>query len=163
MIHRFKIRIVPQLHVLTCNLKPIILRALRETLRHENPDRACEINLTLVTDNMITRLNRIHRNIPKVTDVLSFPLTEQKPGRKLRYGANDLSEAGRVCLGDIVLCMPQAARQSKEYGHSLEREAAYLTVHSALHLLGYDHIEDADKKKMRKREEAVMAKITVRL
>ena len=160
MIHRFRIRIVPQLHVLTYNLKPVILRALRETLRHEAPGVSCEINLTLVTDNMITRLNRIHRNKPNVTDVLSFPLTEQKPGRGLKYAAGDLSESGRVCLGDIVLCLPQALRQSKEYGHSLEREIAYLTVHSALHLLGCDHIEPSDKKKMRKREEAIMAGIT---
>jgi len=135
---------------------------LRETLRHENVNMSCEIQVTLVTDKMITRLNRIHRKISKITDVLSFPLTEQRPGKKLTYGKSDLSEAGRVCLGDIVLCLPQALRQAREYGHGLEREIAYLTSHSVLHLLGYDHIEEDDKKLMRKREEAVMNKILVR-
>jgi probable rRNA maturation factor len=111
---------------------------------------------------MIMRLNRIHRSIPGITDVLSFPLTEQKPGKKLKFSGNDLSEAGRVCLGDIVLCLPQALRQAKEYGHGLEREIAYLTAHSVLHLLGYDHTEELDKRLMRKREEAIMAKALVR-
>ena len=156
MIHRFRIRIVPDLHRVSLVLKPLIFRAMRETMRLEGVDKPCEIQLTLVTDSMITRLNRIHRNNMNITDVLSFPLTEQKPGRKLRYTGHDLSERGRVCLGDIVLCLPQARRQSREYGHSLEREIAYLTVHSVLHLLGYDHIKESDKRLMRKREEAIM-------
>lgn len=161
MIHCFRVRIVPQLHVLTHNLKPIVRMTMRETLKYERVDKPCEIQMTLVTENMIARLNRIHRRIAKVTDVLSFPLTEQIPGKKLKVSETDLSDKGRVCLGDIVLCLPQASRQSQEYGHSLEREIAYLTVHSVLHLLGYDHMQEDDKKLMRKHEEAVMAKVGV--
>jgi probable rRNA maturation factor len=97
-----------------------------------------------------------------VTDVLSFPLTEQKPGKNLKYISSDLSDAGRVCLGDIVLCLPQAFRQAKEYGHGAEREVAYLTAHSVLHLLGYDHIDTGDKMLMRKHEEAIMSKVLVK-
>lgn len=149
--------------MLSHNLKPIIRTTMRETLKLEHVDKPCDIQMTLVTDSMIARLNRIHRQIAKITDVLSFPLTDQKPGKKLKFAISDLNDKGRVCLGDIVLCLPQATRQSREYGHTLEREVAYLTAHSVLHLLGYDHMQEGDKKLMRKHEEAVMAKVGVSL
>lgn len=157
MIHRFIIRIAPYLHTLTYNLKPALFYSMRATLRHEKADRPCEIHLTLVTDEIIQSINYANRGIDRVTDVLSFPLVQQTPRKRLIAGPGDLNpRTGRLGLGDIALCLPQAFRQSQEYGHSLEREISYLTVHSVLHLLGYDHMEDADKKKMRKREDEIM-------
>jgi probable rRNA maturation factor len=131
---------------------------MRIALRHENADKPCEILMTLATDEIIRNVNRTHRGINQVTDVLSFPLTKQTPRRRLVASEpGDINpRTGRLALGDIVLCVPQAFRQSREYGHSLERELSYLTVHSMLHLLGYDHREDEDKKKMRKREDEIM-------
>ena len=158
MTHRLKVRIVPYLHTLTYNLKPILLRSMRITLRHEKADKPCEVLMTLVTDEIIQNVNRAHRGVNQITDVLSFPLTKQTPRRKLiASDPGDINpRTGRLALGDIVLCVPQAFRQSREYGHTLERELSYLTVHSMLHLLGYDHIEETDKKKMRKRENEIM-------
>ena len=157
MTHRFRIRIVPYLHTLTYNLKPVLFHSMRAALRREKVDRPCEIQLTLVTDTIIQNVNRVHRQTDQITDVLSFPLTQQTPRKRLIAGHGDVNpRTGRLALGDIVLCLPQAFRQSREYGHLLEREVSYLTVHSVLHLLGYDHMEDDDKKKMRKREEEIM-------
>ncbi len=108
----------------------------------------CEVSVTFVEPEEIRRLNREYRNVDRVTDVLSFPqfadLEEEVP------------EVGEICLGDVVICKDRAAEQAEEFGHSFEREIIYLFVHSILHLLGYDHEEEDDKKQMRAREEAVM-------
>ena len=92
----------------------------------------------------IKNLNRDYRGVDSVTDVLSFPLFE-------RY---EIPEFGM--LGDIVICSDKVLEQAEEFGHSYERELLYLTVHSTLHILGYDHIEEEDKKEMRKIEKEVM-------
>ena len=108
----------------------------------------CEVSVTFVEPEEIRQLNREYRNVDRVTDVLSFPqfadLEEEVP------------EVGEICLGDVVICKDRAAEQAEEFGHSFEREIIYLFVHSILHLLGYDHEEEDDKKQMRAREEAVM-------
>lgn len=111
------------------------------------PER-CEISVTFVQPDEIQSLNREYRGIDRVTDVLSFP--------QFADLAEELPEVGEICLGDVVICKDRAAEQAKEFGHSFEREIIYLFVHSVLHLLGYDHEAEDEKKLMRAREEAIM-------
>ncbi len=106
-----------------------------------------EISLTLVSLEEIRELNRDYRDVDKETDVLSFPQFE---------GVEDMPEFGELCLGDVVICRDKVEEQAKEFGHSFERELIYLFVHSMLHLLGYDHMEEDEKAVMRAKEEEVM-------
>ena len=109
-----------------------------------------EISLTLVSLEEIRELNRDYRDVDRETDVLSFPQFEC---------VEDMPEFGELCLGDVVICLDKVEEQAKEFGHSFERELIYLFVHSLLHLLGYDHMEEEEKKEMRQREEQVMTAI----
>lgn len=115
-------------------------------LEHIDADRA-EISVTFVEAEEIRELNRDYRDTDRVTDVLSFPQFDD---------LNELPEVGEICLGDVVICKDRAAEQAEEFGHSFEREIIYLFTHSILHLLGYDHMEEEEKKEMREREEEVM-------
>lgn len=107
-----------------------------------------EISLTLVDADEIQTLNREYRDKDQVTDVLSFPLYET-PGQ--------IPAEGTVLLGDVVLCLSRAEEQASEYGHSLEREIAFLFVHSMFHLLGFDHEDPQDTRAMREAEESVLS------
>ena len=131
-------------------LRLLIRRACTATLREQAFGSGAEISVMLVDDQQIQELNRRHRNIDRPTDVLSFPLGED--------GVYDCDpETGLLQLGDIVISLERAAAQAEEYGHSFEREVAYLTVHSVLHLLGYDHVAGGrEAMVMREHEEAVM-------
>ena len=111
-----------------------------------------EISLTLVSLEEIRELNRDYRDVDKETDVLSFPQFE---------GVDDMPEFGELCLGDVVICRDKVEEQAKEFGHSFERELIYLFVHSMLHLLGYDHMEEEEKAVMRAKEEEVMKEISL--
>ncbi|MBR5516560.1 MAG: rRNA maturation RNase YbeY [Firmicutes bacterium] len=111
-----------------------------------------EISLTLVSLEEIRELNRDYRDVDKETDVLSFPQFE---------GVEDMPEFGELCLGDVVICRDKVEEQAKEFGHSFERELIYLFVHSMLHLLGYDHMEEDEKAVMRAKEEEVMKVINL--
>ena len=128
-------------------------------------DLPLELSITIVGKNEIKDINREFRNIDKVTDVLSFPQYGDK--ETLAYDINGLipenseDEICPVLLGDVVLCYDKAVEQASEYGNSIEREIIYLYVHSLLHLLGYDHMEDNEKKIMRKHEEDVMAELGI--
>lgn len=106
-----------------------------------------EISVTFVEAEEIRRLNRDYRNNDSVTDVLSFPQFDD---------LNEIPDFGEICLGDVVICKDRAEEQAEEFGHSFEREIIYLFTHSILHLLGYDHMEEEEKKEMRAREEEVM-------
>lgn len=110
-------------------------------------EERAEISLTLVSLDEIRELNRDYRDVDRETDVLSFPQFED---------VEDMPEFGELCLGDVVICLDKVEEQAKEFGHSFERELIYLFVHSMLHLLGYDHMEEEEKAAMRQREEAVM-------
>lgn len=110
-------------------------------------EERAEISLTLVSLEEIRKLNRDYRDVDRETDVLSFPQFED---------VEDMPEFGELCLGDVVICLDKVEEQAKEFGHSFERELIYLFVHSMLHLLGYDHMEEEEKAAMRQREEAVM-------
>lgn len=109
-----------------------------------------EISLSFVSPEEIHALNRQYRQVDRPTDVLSFPQYDD---------LNDLPQEGEICLGDVVICSAQAKAQAAEYGHSERREMLYLFVHSVLHLLGYDHMEEDEKRQMRQREEEVMKKL----
>lgn len=107
-----------------------------------------EVSILLVDDAAIRKLNRTHRGKDQATDVLSFPMLDPEP---------DAALPGPLMLGDIVISMPAAARQAEEYGHTLQRELGFLTVHGVLHLLGCDHEEEGERARMRELEELVLS------
>ena len=122
-------------------------------------DLAAEV--VLVDEEEIRRLNRETRGVDAVTDVLSFPALDGIKGKKLQKKAfpADIDEEGNLFLGSIAICVKRAKEQAEEYGHSLDREVCYLAVHGVCHLLGYDHIEEEDKRLMREKEERILKKI----
>lgn len=128
----------------------LIRKSCNATLKYENFSGDCEIDVTIVDDQMIQEMNREFRNINSSTDVLSFPL-----GQDGIYDKNPATNA--FMLGDIVISYEHAEKQAHLYGHSLEREIAFLTVHSMLHLLGYDHVNGGlEQATMREKEEAIL-------
>lgn len=130
-------------------LRMQIRRACIAVLRNEDFSGDAEIAVTFVDNDEIRRLNKEYRDIDSVTDVLSFPMGED--------GVYDVNpKTGAKMLGDVVISMQKAHEQSLDFDHSFEREVCYLTVHSVLHLLGYDHMVPEDKTVMRSKEEAVM-------
>lgn len=130
-------------------LRPLIRKCCAAVLKKEGIEDSCEISVTIVDNETIKELNSQTRGIDRETDVLSFPL-----GENGEYEVNYATNA--LLLGDIVISLPKALEQAQEYGHSTEREIAFLTVHSMLHLLGYDHIEEDDRVVMRAREEEIL-------
>lgn len=135
----------------------IIKECIYATLNGEGIEAPCEINV-LITDNKgIRAINQASRNIDKATDVLSFPMFELQAGEKPNDWDKYLDpETGLCPLGDMAISLERAAAQAKEFGHSLKREVGYLTIHSMLHLLGYDHLDEGpQKKQMRQREEQI--------
>ena len=133
--------------------KALVKKACRAVLHEENFNDNAEIELTFVDDGQIKELNKEYRNIDKSTDVLSFPL-----GENGIYDKNP--ENGFYMLGDIVISVDHAEKQADLYGHGIEREIAFLTVHSMLHLLGYDHVDGGEQQRiMRQKEETVLEKM----
>ena len=126
-------------------------KSILEVLRTEDFTENVEVSLSIVGRDEIHDLNKNYRGVDRETDVLSFPLEEEI----------NMDGEVLVLLGDIVICLDIAKDQAKDFGHSLERELMYLICHSTLHLLGYDHIEDGEKKVMRKREKEVMRNLGV--
>lgn len=124
-------------------------------------DELCA-ELTFVSESEIKDLNNNFRGIDSVTDVLSFPSLDGVRGKVLKCKdyALDVTENG-LFIGSIAICTKRASEQAKEYGHSLKRELTYLTLHGLLHLFGYDHIIDSDKKQMRALEEDIINKVKV--
>ena len=131
-------------------------------LEAEGVEIPCEINVLLTDDEGIHTVNRETRGVDRPTDVLSFPMFELEPGVPPEGEAFLDPETGRCPLGDICISLERAAAQAEEYGHSLDRELCYLAVHSALHLLGYDHLDEGPmKRQMRAREEAILGKLGI--
>ena len=117
------------------------------------------ISITLTTPAEIRKINNEFRNIDKETDVLSFPMFEKTElDSMVETGKNDIPET----IGDIIISVERVEEQAKEYGHSFERELAYMVVHSFYHLMGYDHINEEDKKIMRPNEEFVLDRLKIR-
>ena len=133
--------------------KLLVRKACIATLVEENFVDDSEVEVTFVDDDQIKEYNNEYRNIDKSTDVLSFPL-----GENGIYDTNP--ETGNKMLGDIVISVEHAVAQGELYGHGLRREIAYLTVHSMLHLLGYDHVDEGiEKAIMREKEEIILTKL----
>lgn len=136
-------------------------------LKEEKMNLDYQISLLFVDNEEIREINNETRNIDRETDVLSFPMLDFEEGKVykdmyLNFEFDETFKDGNeLILGDMVLSLEKSLEQSKEYGHSFERETSYLVVHSILHLLGYDHMIDEDKKKMRKREEEILNKLSI--
>ena len=142
-------------------IPPIIRKCIRETLKAEGIQVPCEINVLVTNDAGIQTINRESRNIDKPTDVLSFPMFQLTAGALPADWTEYLDpETGLVPLGDMCISLERATAQAEEFGHSVRREVGYLTIHSMLHLLGYDHLDEGEQKRqMRAREEAIAAGI----
>ncbi len=122
------------------------------------------VELVFVDEEEIKTLNKQLRNTDKVTDVLSFPTLDGIKGEPLKKKehAFDLDESGNLLIGSIAICQKRAEEQAEEYGHSLERELHYLTVHGIMHCLGYDHETEEEKTEMREQEEKILDKLGIR-
>lgn len=145
-------------------LEETITRVIEHCLEEEKVDIDYEISLIFIDNDEIKRLNTEFRGIDRETDVLSFPMLEYPENKVFKEAYSGFAfddsylNEGRLVLGDIALSLEKAMEQSKEYGHSFYREASYLTIHSVLHLLGYDHMQEDEKAVMRKREEEILSK-----
>ncbi len=140
--------------------KSWIEKAVNAALEAERIEFPCEVSVLLTDNEGIRKLNREFRNVDSATDVLSFPANEFASGSFGPENAERNPETGDIVLGDMALSLERAAAQGEEFGHGIQREIQYLTVHSVLHLLGYDHVDEgAMKKQMREREKEIMAQI----
>ena len=139
----------------------LIRKVIRTALAAEGVDFPCEVDVLLTNDSGIHAINREMRQVDRPTDVLSFPEFDLTPGQ-LPSAEDADPGTGLVPLGDMVISMERVAAQAKEYGHSNRRELSYLVVHSVLHLLGYDHLDEGPQKaQMRAREEAILGELGI--
>ena len=139
------------------NAAVYIRKAAAMALAAEGISQPCLISVMLTDGEGIRAVNREFRGIDRETDVLSFPLNELIPGTFDADSCEQDPDTGELMLGDMMLSLPACERQGEEFGHGFEREIMYLTVHSVLHLLGYDHVDEGEmKRQMRAREEAIL-------
>lgn len=137
-------------------IRLLIRRCCQAVLTTEGFDEDAEVSVSFVSNKEIRNLNNVYRHNDKETDVLSFPLTGEDGHKEIN------SETGAVLLGDVVISLETAVKQAEMYGHSLEREIGFLTVHSMLHLLGYDHeTSPLDERIMREKEESVLENLGI--
>ena len=133
----------------------ILNKVLEKCFEEENLDpKKLYINIVLTNPQNIKEINKQYRNIDKETDVLSFPMFEKEEIKELGNENQDI-------LGDIVISIEKVKEQAVEYEHSFERELAYMVVHGFYHLMGYDHMEESDKKEMREKEENILEKLNI--
>ena len=159
---RHKINLVfEQLSLQKFTISRNIKRCIQETLEAEGIHVRCEINVLVTDDAGIQIINRESRNLDKPTDVLSFPMFQLTAGNPpADWEEYRDPDSGLVPLGDMCISLERAVAQAEEFGHSVRREVGYLTIHSMLHLLGYDHLDEGpQKKQMRGREEAIASSI----
>ncbi|MDY3285355.1 MAG: rRNA maturation RNase YbeY [Eubacteriales bacterium] len=136
----------------------LIQGAVEAALLCEGMTLPCEVDVTLTDDEGIRRVNREQRGIDAATDVLSFPALSFHDGEGEPQATDFDPETGRLFLGDVVISVERARAQAEEYGHGMRRECGFLTVHSVLHLLGYDHVDDEERRRlMRAHEEQILA------
>ena len=146
---------------------PVIKRSILAALRIQGVELPCEISVLITDERSIREINREFRKIDSPTDVLSFPMQEITPMQSLTLDGWEIQEnnkpdpdTGLLPLGEIVISAARVIKQAEEHRHSRDYETAYLTVHSVLHLLGYDHVDEGkDKKKMRACEKAIMREL----
>lgn len=135
--------------------RELIEKVIAESLRYENVSNNCEISVTIVDNEEIHQINLKHRGIDRATDVLSFPLID--------FEKETLpTDGSKIYLGDIIISIERAMEQAKEYGHSIDREVGFLTAHSMLHLLGYDHMVEDEEKVMFKKQEEILNNLNLR-
>ncbi len=140
--------------------KDFLIDVVNKTLEYEKIDKPCFVSISIVDAEEIKELNSEHRGVNSVTDVLSFPVVNLLDGSD----CDDVGDyyEGRLILGDVVICIDRAKEQSEQFGHSIERELGYLTCHSVLHLIGYDHEDEDEREIMRVKEEAVMSAMNLK-
>lgn len=141
---------------LTEELERMFNTVIKASLNYEKFEDRCEVSLSIVDNNEIKEINHQFRKIDKATDVLSFPLLTFEEGE-----VPDKNENDEVMLGDIIISIDRAKEQAEEYGHSLKRELAFLTVHSMLHLMGYDHMEEEEEKEMIRRQKDILNSVNI--
>lgn len=151
---------------LDLNYENIITRVVEKSLDFEKCPYEVELNVILTDNNEIKEINRDYRNIDAATDVLSFPLIQyEKPSdlTGLEEEADDYfnPETGELLLGDIIISVEKVIEQAKEYGHSNERELAFLTAHSMMHLFGYDHMEEDERTIMESKQKQVLDELQI--
>lgn len=150
---------------LPIDTEEIIELVTQAALEYVNCPYETEINLLLTDEKEIREMNQMFRQIDKSTDVLSFPMLEyETPGdfSGFEYQQEAFNpESGELMLGDIVICKPKVLAQAEEYGHSVRREFAFLIAHSMLHLFGYDHIEDAERKEMEQKQREILERLQI--
>jgi probable rRNA maturation factor len=134
----------------------IVGQVIKKCFEEENLlNKNLYVNIVLTTAEQIKNINKEHRGIDKETDVLSFPMFEVNEIENINPETEDV-------LGDVVISLEQIKKQAKEYGHTLERELAYMLVHSFYHLMGYDHMKEEDKKIMRAKEDIILEKLNIK-
>ena len=136
---------------LTDEIKETLEKVCLKSLQYEEFNEDCEISLSIVTNDEIHDINKQFRNIDSPTDVLSFPQLTFEEGEEA-----DVNENGEIVLGDIIISIDRAKEQAEEYGHSLKRELAFLSVHSMLHLMGYDHMVLEEEEDMFRRQKEIL-------
>lgn len=139
----------------------VIKRVVAKVLEIEDIIHNCQVSVIIIDNEQIKELNKNTRGIDSKTDVLSYPILEFLDFTQLKKNLNineyiDL-DTGEIVLGDIAISIERAYEQSQEYGHTIDREIAFLTTHGMLHLLGYDHQDETETKKMREKEEKVLS------
>ena len=149
------------------DLEKSIRESIMHTLKNQKFNHEVEVNVLLVDNEAIRSINQETRNIDSETDVLSFPMIDYEEGKtykdlylKHKFGP-EYYDGDDLVIGDVVISMEKAKEQAVDFGHSLKREVCYLTVHSILHLLGYDHMEEEDKTKMRAVEEEILGALEI--
>lgn len=140
-------------------LRLLLTKTVQSALKTEGFETPAEVSIVLVENEEIRGINREFRDKDSVTDVLSFPMLEMEDGSLTQpLKASDM-DGGRVFLGDLVICVPRALEQAETYGHSVEREMAFLTVHGVLHLLGYDHEKPGKEAAMFQKQEQILREL----
>lgn len=148
---------------ITDELQKLIEKVIKKTLEIHNIRLKTEISVLFTNDEEIQKINKEYRDTDKSTDVLSFPQLEfEKEGEIDEFYYPKKGEYPYLMLGDIIISVEHVFRQAEEFGHSREREIGYLTAHSMLHLLGYDHMEDNEKSRMREKEEIIMKEFNLK-
>ena len=161
MAKRHYIPVTAEVPGISEDRRSFIRKVIRTALAAEGVDFPCEVDVLITNDEAIHQVNLDMRGVDRSTDVLSFPEFDLTPGQ-LPEAEDADPGTGLVPLGDMVISWEHVTAQAKEYGHSNRRELAYLVVHSVLHLLGYDHLDEGpQKRQMRAREEAILAELGI--
>ncbi|MDD6214990.1 MAG: rRNA maturation RNase YbeY [Firmicutes bacterium] len=144
---------------ITPEIEDVLKKVIEASLEYENCDFNAEVSVTIADNEQIRELNKKYRNIDSTTDVLSFPMLYFDENGNIIDSEYDV-DGEDILLGDIVISAERAAEQAKEFGHSFKREMAFLTVHSMLHLLGYDHVDSKeDEKTMFAKQDEILNKL----